>query len=328
MQDKRRVLYNASALLHNELVLDVRRLRVLKAVVDSGSVTAAAHRLSYSPSAVSQHVAALEREAGMALLEKSGRGIRPTAAGRLLAEHAEGVLTQLAQTEAALDSLRSGHSGRLSMIAFPTAGSGLVPIAVGEFRLRCPGVLLDLTVGESDDAAEAVRSGRVDIAVTVEPRASDALPDDGVLRIHLLDDPFRVVLPKRHRLAGRRRIDLAELAGEAWITTASCPDSCEQQALDACVAAGFTPRFAAEADDYPATQGYVAVGLGVAMIPMLGLGAVRDGVAVRRVRGPEPVRHVYAITRPAIAERGAVPVMLDGLRAAAAEQRRAAGGRR
>jgi len=303
-------------------MLDVRRLRVLQAVVETGSVTAAAAHLSYTPSAVSQHIAALEREAGTTLLERSGRGVRPTAAGRLLAEHAGDVLARLAEAEHALLSLRNGESGRLALVAFPTAGAGLVPAAVGEFRARQPGVHLDLTVAETDDASAAVRSGQVDIGVAVEPFAPDAVPDDGLRYVHLLDDPFRLVLPKGHRLAGRRRIDVADLAEEPWVATSACPGYCQEQAIEACRAAGFAPRFAVEADDYPATQGFVGVGLGIALIPLLALGAVREGVVVRRVRGPEPVRHVYALTRPAIAGEGPVAVMLDALRTAAAEQRR------
>ncbi len=319
MQDKRIVLYDGEALLHNRRVLDVRRLRVLKAVVEAGSVTAAAQRLGYTPSAVSQHVAALEREAGTTLLERSGRGVRPTRAGLLLAEHAGAVLARLAEAENALVALRAGQSGRLGITAFPTAGATLVPAAVGRFRVRRPGVHLDVTVAETDEATDAVRSGRVDVGVTVEPSAPGSGRADDLVHVHLLADPFRVVLPRGHRLASRRRIDIGELAAEPWVATSSCPASCQQQAVDACAAAGFTPRFTVQADDYPATQGYVAVGLGVALVPVLGLGGVHDGVVVRRLRDPEPVRHVYAVTRRSTTRDGAVPVMLDALRDAAAE---------
>jgi DNA-binding transcriptional LysR family regulator len=303
-------------------VLDVRRLRVLQAVVEAGSVTAAAARLNYTPSAVSQHLAALERDAGIALMEKSGRGVRPTPAGLLLAEHAEGILARLSDAEKALLFLRDGQTGRLAIVAFPTAGAALIPVAVGEFRRHRPEVQLDLTVAESDEALDAVRSGRADLGVTVETFASDAVPDDDLVYTHLLDDPFRIVLPRRHRLAARRRIPLVELAEESWIATSSCPGYCQAEALQACTEAGFSPQVTVEADDYPAAQGYVGVGLGVAMVPLLALGAIREEVVVRRIRGVEPVRHIYAVTLPAKVENGPIPMMLEMLGLAAAEQRR------
>jgi DNA-binding transcriptional LysR family regulator len=303
-------------------VLDLRRLQVLKAVVDSGSVTAAAQRLNYSASAVSQQLATLEREAGAKLLERSGRGVRPTSAGLLLAEHAGDVLSRMEEAERALHALRAGESGRLGIAAFPTAGAGLVPVAVGEFRWRCPGVELDLTIAEAPEATESVTNGQVDVAVVIGP-PPDSLPSDGLKRLHLLDDPYRVVLPRRHRLAGRRIIDLAALAEEPWIATA-CGPACQEQVVAACKVAGFSPRFAVEADDYPATQGYVSAGLGAALVPMLALGAVRDGVVVRQVRGKETVRHIYALTRTS--SDGPLAVMLEALKAAASEQRRTVAG--
>src|ERR671917_2115769 len=111
-------------------MLDLRRLRVLRGVVATGSMAAAADELGYTPSAVSQHLAALEREAGTPLLERAGRGVRPTPAGALLAEHAAAVLARLAEAEAALADLVAGRIGRLGVTFFPTAGASLVPPAV------------------------------------------------------------------------------------------------------------------------------------------------------------------------------------------------------
>jgi DNA-binding transcriptional LysR family regulator len=304
-------------------MLDVRRLRVLKAVVDTGSVKGAAQRLSYSPSAISQHIGALEREAGTTLLEKVGRGVRPTAAGELLAEHAGGVIARIAEAEQALESLRAGHTGRLRMVAFPTAGAAFVPLAVTTFRERCPEVAVDLIVLDPEDGFAAVRSGAAELAVVVDPVAEFADIREGLVVEHLLDDPYRVVLPRAHRLAGRRSINLADLADEAWVATASCPGYCQQQADEACLEAGFTPRVTMQADDYPATQGFVSAGLGVALVPLLGLGGVHDGVVVRRIRGQNPVRPVCAVTRPVLTHDGAVPVMLAALRDAANSMRQA-----
>ncbi len=133
-------------------MLDVRRLKVLKAVVDTGSVAGAAAALNFSPSAVSQHVTALERETGCPLLERAGRGVRPTEAALLLCEHASRVLATVHEAEEALAALRSGQIGRLRLAAFPTAGSSLVPGALAAFQLVHPKVHLDLTVNEPEEA--------------------------------------------------------------------------------------------------------------------------------------------------------------------------------
>ena len=301
-------------------MLDVRRLRVLRAVVDTGSVTGAAARLAYTPSAISQQLSTLERETGLALVERQGRGLRPTAAGRMLATHATAVLDRLAEAEAALGALRDGATGRVTVAAFSTAGSSLVPVALRDFRRGHPGIAVDVAVAEPDDALERVRSGRCDVAVVT---GSGDLA--GLHCRHLLDDPYRVVLPADHPLAGRDRVKLADLASDAWIGTASAPGYCQQQVVDACTAAGFTLRFAVEADEYPATQGYAAAGLGVALVPLLALGAVAAGVVVRRVDGPEPVRRVAVVTRPALLGTPAVPAMLAAFASAAAGHRAATG---
>lgn len=294
-------------------MLDVRRLRVLRAVVDTGSVTGAAARLSYTPSAISQQLSTLERETGLALVERQGRGLRATDAGRMLAEHAGAVLDRLTEAEAAIGALRDGRTGRVTVAAFSTAGSSLVPVALRDFRRAHPGIAVDVTVAEPDDAVERVRAGRCDVAVVVGTRDLA-----GLHCRHLLDDPYRVVLPADHPLAGRPRVRLADLAADAWIGTASAPGYCQQQVVDACAAAGFTPAYALEADEYPATQGYAAAGLGVALVPRLALGAVAAGVVVRRVDGPEPVRRVSVVTRPALLATPGVPAMLAAFGSAAA----------
>nr|WP_231134222.1 LysR family transcriptional regulator [Motilibacter deserti] len=298
--------------------MDVRRLRVLKTVVECGSVTAAAHALSYTPSAVSQQLSALEREAGTPLFEKAGRGLRPTAAGTLLAEHAGGVLARLEEAEQALVSLRAGQAGQLSMVVLPSALSGLLPAAVGEFRRRCPQVSLDLRPGEADDAFAALRSGVADLIVAVQPGSAREVPDDGLTYVHVVDDCYKVVLPKAHRLANRRLIDVADLAEEDWVTTSSCPGYCQLPVYETWEAAGFTPRTGMDADDFPAAQGYVAAGLGVALIPRIALTSVRDDVVVRRLRGDEPFRRIFAVTRPALAGDTRVRHMVESLQSVVA----------
>ena len=150
-------------------MLDLRRLRVLRAVVRTGSVRVAAEQLGYTSSAISQQIAALERETGTVLLEKAGRGVRPTDAARLLADVADDVLDRLADAEAAVASMRAGRTGRLHLTFFPSAGAALVPPAVARLRREHPEVELVLGVAEPDEALPALRAGVIDLAVVVEP---------------------------------------------------------------------------------------------------------------------------------------------------------------
>ncbi len=294
-------------------MLDVRRMQVLRAVVTSGSITAAATNLGYTPSAVSQQVAALERQARTPLLERVGRGVRPTAAGRLLTERAEVIGRHLADAELALADLREGRTGHLSVRYFVTAGQALIPPAVAVLRREHPGVQLDLKLDFPGPVPEVVR-GEADVAICVLP--ADPAPVPGARLVHLLDDPYRLVLPRAHRLAGRRVIDLSELAEEPWVGNEWPPGPCVQVVLDSCAAAGFDPGFVVESENYTCAQGFVAAGLGVSLVPLLGVER-HPGVVVRRVRRPEPVRVIHAVVRESVAEAPAVRCLLDALASAA-----------
>ncbi|MCR3746345.1 LysR family transcriptional regulator [Lentzea californiensis] len=297
-------------------MLDVRRMQVLRAVVSTGSITAAATNLGYTPSAISQQVAGLEKQAGMPLLERVGRGIRPTAAGRLLTEHAGRLAEQLAEAESALTALRNGCAGVLRVRYFATAGAALVPPAVAAFRAERSGVELDLKLTEPADPFVELAAGRADVAITVlEP---DAPAPEGMVARHLLADPLYAVLPRGHALARKRVIDLGDLADEPWID-AECGSSglCANFVQNACAGAGFSPKVAVESDDYATAQGFVAAGLGVTIIPRLGLGYAHPGVVVRKVRNPEPVRHIYVVYREDAASNPAVLTLAEALEKAA-----------
>lgn len=294
---------------------------MLLAVVDGGSMAVAAGALGYTPSAVSQHLAALERESGAALLERAGRGVRPTAAGALLAEHARGVLARLAEAETALADLVAGRSGRLVVTFFPTAGASLVPPAVAAFRHRHPGVELRLEIAQPAESVPAVAAGRTDLAVVVDPRAGPGGRVGGLHWVHLLDDPYHVVLPAGHELAGRRALRLADIADVPWVQTASVPGPCQDVISGACQRAGFRPKVAVEADDYPTAQGLVAAGVGVALVPGVALGAVHPGVVVRPIREHRPVRRIHAVLRDVPAPHHVVRTFLDALLGAARAHR-------
>ncbi len=288
--------------------------------METGSVSAAAALLSYSPSAVSQQMSALERETGVRLFERAGRGVRPTDAALLLCQHATRVLASIQDAEDAVLALASGHSGRIRVGAFPTAGSSLVPGALAAFQALHPNVALDLVVVESDEAIATLRSGSIEVLVAVEARSPGDAPRDDLVHRHLLADPFRVVLPRSHPLAARRSVDLALLASERWIGVSSCPGHCQLVIEAACMRAGFRPAYAIDADEYPTAQGFVAAGLGVAFVPMLALGsALHPDVAVRRIKGAQPARQVWAVTRRAVADQVPVLAMLACLENAANE---------
>jgi DNA-binding transcriptional LysR family regulator len=292
-------------------MLDVRRLQVLRAVVSSGSVTAAATNLGYTPSAVSQQIAALERQTGLPLLERVGRGVRPTAAGRLLTEHAAIIAQHVAEAETALADLRAGRTGLLTIRYFATAGAALVPPALAKWRVEYPGVQVDLKLIDPGDPLPEVVRGQADLAIVVSPREQ---PADGIRLVHLLDDPYHAVLPKGHRLVAKRVVDLADMADEPWVNNELSGGRCQDLMLEACAAAGFTPNFVVESDDYATAQGLVAAGLGVTLLPGLGLGQRHPAVVVRRVRKPEPVRQIYAAVRETSLARPALAGLLQALR--------------
>lgn len=298
-------------------MLDVRRMQVLSAVVSNGSVTAAAAVLGYTPSAVSQQIAALEREAGAALLERVGRGVRPTPAGLLLTEYADVIGRQVAEAETALADLLSGRTGRLAVRYFATAGASLVAPAIARFRAEHPGVQVELKLIDPEDPLPDVKEGRADLALVVRP--PDPAPE-GVRLVRLLDDPYLAVLPKGHRLAAKRALDLGELAEEPWVGS-EWPGPCLAAQLDACAAAGFRPDFVVQSEDYVTAQGFVAAGLGVSLIPRLGLEGRHPDVVVRKVRAPEPVRAIYAAVRETAPEQPALRGLLEALRGVAQEER-------
>jgi DNA-binding transcriptional LysR family regulator len=292
-------------------MLDPRRLRVLREVAARGSFAAAAEVLSFTQSAVSQQIAALERESGTRLVERGVRPVRLTDAGRALLAHAEAVLARLDEAEQELGEIARLRRGRLRLASFPTAVATLVPHAVARFNQRHPDV--DLTVIDDHGQGLVPRLARweLDLALIYEHEALPE-PDVELERTHLLEDPFDLVVPDGHRLAGRASVALEELADETWIGGA--PDSAYGAiVLHGCQAAGFEPRFAFGSDDYNAVQAFVAVGLGIAVLPHLALVFMRPGLHRVRLAVP-PVRHVIAARLAASYRSAATASMLSVLK--------------
>lgn len=298
-------------------MLTTRLLAVHRTVIAEGTLTAAAASLGYTVSAVSQQLDQLEREAGSPLYEKAGRGVRPTAAGLLLAEHAERILRAVTDAEAELADLRAGRTGRLRVVSFHSAGESLLPPAIAELRRVMPGLHVRPLVDETDGALRRLRAGEVELVIVVEPFARGAEPQDDLVRTHLLDDEYRLLLQHDHPLANRRAIDLSSLSDADWVVTTGAADYVREATVIACRRAGFTPRVSAEGDEFAVTQGYVAAGLGVALAPLLALGAVREQVVVRRLQQSPPPRHIWLVTRRSLTDQPAVRRMIRALRTAA-----------
>ena len=295
-------------------MLDVRRLRVLHAVSAYGSVTAAAAALGYSAPAVSQQLAALEREVGMRLTERAGRGLELTPAALILVGHTDALLARLEAAEADLGALRDQIAGRVALAAFPSAAAGLVPTVWAALAGSAPEVRLDLTEMEPEESLPAVLRGETDVAVAHEydllPRPLDPLFE----RRELLDDPVWLAVPEDYPMDGP--VPLSSLAGQPFLAPREAT-SCAEMIQRACARAGFVPRVVARATDFAVLLSLVAAGAGVTLVPALA--ARRLPPRVRLVPPAEPVtRRVFTVSRRGGDRKPAVRVVLDALSAAAA----------
>lgn len=293
-------------------MLDVHRLRVFRSVVASGSVQAAATNLGYTPSAVSQHVAALQRETGLTLMVRAGRGVRPTQAGRALAAHADDVLERLGAAESFVADLRAGRTGALSIAYFASVGAAWLPSVVRTLTERYPGVRLDLELREDIPTDPA---DRADLQIVV---ARDGLASTPGVTAHLLlEDPYVAVLPRAHPFADRDELELAELIDERWVDNDFSHGWCRYNLLEACLAAGFTPAFHVEAHDYPTAIAFVEAGIGITVLPALGAAHLPAGAVSVPIVRPTPVRSIYALVGDALVDSPPAKDALDALRSVA-----------
>lgn len=300
--------------------LDVQSLRIVRAIADTGTITAAAESLGYSQPAVSQHVRRLERRLGTALLERRGRGVRLTEAGQVLARHGATVTAALDAAATEVAALTGLRTGRVRLLAFPSSSATLVPQALAALRRDHPDLRVSLDECEPPESLQRLRDGSCDVALAFSyPGADLGRGEDDLTGLEtrtLLEDAPVLALPEGHRLAQARRLHVRDLASETWI--AGCP-RCRGHLLQACQAAGYTPSIAYATDDYVAVLGLVAAGLGVALLPGLVLptAARHPGVAVRSVGGTAP-RTVSTVTTPDLMRVPAVAAVIDALADAAA----------
>jgi DNA-binding transcriptional LysR family regulator len=298
-------------------MLDVRRLRVLSEVAARGSFSAAAEALTLTQSAVSQHVAALEREMGIPLVERGTRPVELTEAGHALTRHAVGIFARLDGAEQELGEISGRRRRRLRLGSFPTALATLVPPALQRFRRAQTDVALTVVDDHLQRLLPRLQARELDLALIYDHEALGEAGGRDLECTPLLDDVYRLVLPPRHRLARRRRpLRLADLAGETWI--GGGPTSAWFRIVThACHAAGFTPEVVFASDDNVAVQALVAAGLGVAVIPGLAVVHPRPGIEVRTLASGAPSRRIL-VARPHDGYRsGAVAEMDACLRAAA-----------
>jgi DNA-binding transcriptional LysR family regulator len=275
-------------------MLDPRRVLTFREVAHLGSFSRAADALNLTQPAVSQQVAALERQLGARLLDRGPGGLTLTPAGELLLEHADVVSDRLELASGQLDELVAERAHHLRVGAFPSALATRVPRALARLR---DGVKADVAEGTMESLAEDVSSGELHVAVCFQDHAQPRREPEGTERVDLEEEPFCAMLPLGHPLAGKPDLRLADLAGETWVAP-----SRSGLIVRACEQAGFTPVIRYVSRDPLANRGLVAAGLAVSITPAQ-LAVEFHGIAVEPV-GDGPSRDVYALLPAA----GATPL--------------------
>lgn len=277
---------------------DVADVRAVKAIADTGSLTAAARSLGVSQPALSQLVRRLEARVGMSLVERAGRRLRPTEAGRVLARHAPAAAAALDAAAEELAGLRGLTAARVRLAAFPSASPTVVPRVLALLAERAPGLTLTYVEVEPPEAVSAVREGRADLALTFSFPADRDDPHrqsaQGLSVSAVGADELVLVLPADHAAAAADDVEIGALAGDAWI--AGCP-RCRGHLMEVCQQAGFTPRIGFETDNFLAVEALVARGSGVATLPRMAVESspLPAGVVTRQISGGRP-RTLHLVT--------------------------------
>ena len=296
-------------------MLDVRRLHMLRELSERGTIAATAQALGYSPPAVSQHLAALERQVGVALLERQERRVALTPAARLLVGRTERVLAELEAAEAELAADDGAVRGSVRLAAFPTAAATLVPRAMAAFAARHPRAEVLLSELEPEDALPALKLGEADLAVIHEYDFSPRGDDTSIELTPLAEDEIHVAVPAEHPAAGPE-IALSALAGERWVA-GYLDTACHRVVVTSCRAAGFEPRIVARSNDFRVVLALVAAGQGVALVPGLAFDRLPDGVCLARPAERRLARRVVGAGRAGGGGHPGVAALLEALRDAA-----------
>lgn len=295
------------------LMLDVRRLRALSEVAEQGNFSAAASTMGMTQSAVSQQIAALEREVGLPVVRRGSRPVELTEAGAALTRHARGILARLEAAEQEVAEIGQRRRGRLRFGCFPTVLGTLMPAAFARFRRLHAEVRLTVVDDHLHRLVPRLESGELDLVVIYDHEALPAIDAKSFHHAPLLTDRFQAVLPDAHPLTRRKTLRLRDLRDEPWIGGA--PSSAWYQIVrHACQQAGFNPRADLASDDYIAVQALVAAGLGVSVIPGLAVMHPLPGVAVRQLTSGAPVRHISAAWPIDGYQSPTLTAMVDSLR--------------
>ena len=277
--------------------MELRQLRVLQAVGETGSFSAAADLLDYTQPAVSKIVAGLEQQVGTTLVDRGLRPLRLTEAGSTLARRAGTVFEQLAVAELELDAIANLSAGSLRVGTFSSAGAAMVVDALRAFRTSNPQVEVTVAeIGMPSAVVRTLRAGELDLGITFDYPETAPMAQEGLDLVPLLDDPCDVVLPRGHRLEGEALIQFGDLRAEDWLLPDFGPDSPSFRMIDRrCRDAGFEPNVTYRINDCQMTQALVAVGEGIAVLPRLMLQAAHPGVVIRPLASDPPIRRVLAL---------------------------------
>lgn len=295
---------------------DLQRLRALHAVRLEGSVAAAADRLGFTPSAVSQQIGKLEVEAGTSLLEKAGRGVVLTDAGIILCKAAESIMQTTEEANAGLEELRAGLAGDLRILSFATAIRGLLAPAMITLREVAPD--LRLQIEETDDRVlERVEGGHADLTITHDwVDATRAIPDTTV-RTVLLEDPVDVILPATHAYANHDSVAMESLLDQGWIIDPWRESVCSLWLRNALAARGASLRVAHRVEEYPSQIALITSSDAISLMPRLGRPELPDTVRAVPLRGEQPTRRIFSVCRRSSSRRPAIRTLTEALKAAA-----------
>jgi DNA-binding transcriptional LysR family regulator len=302
-------------------MLELRRLRLLRELSERGTIAAVADALQFTPSAVSQQLAILEREVGVPLLERAGRGVRLTDPALVLVEHADALLERAALAEADLAAAAGTVTGRGRIAAFQSVSLRLAAPAMEALARDAPRLRCELLEAEPEQALPALALGDVDLVLGDEWQHQPWRLPTGLERHELLRDPVNLILPARHPAARRHNeaVPLAELAGEAW-TTGHVGMAWEELTQRTCRQyGGFDPDIRHRTNDAIVSLALVARGLAVALLPDLVLPGRHPGIALRRIAEAPVERSIFAVTRSSDAARPSTQALLSAMRDAAAD---------
>jgi DNA-binding transcriptional LysR family regulator len=310
------------------LTIDVRRLRILRELRERGTVGATAEAMHLTPSAISQQIATLSREADVPLLVRHGRGVRLTPQAHILLDHAAAVHAQLERARADLEAWTEGKVGQIAVGAFATAIAGLIAPVLADLRRAQTRLVVSVAQVEAPECFSRLDAGDLDVVITMDYRNGPRRDDPRYHRLDLLVDPLDVALPSGHALADGADVELVDLAQDPWILgLAGGP--CNEVSLAACTAAGFSPAVHHRVNDWGAMLALVAAGDGVALVPRLAVPATgTPGVVMRPTIGQlRPARHVYAAVRAGSERSPSLVALLASLCSAATRKGQAASSR-